>query len=308
MSQLERYSQPPARLGPGHSLAPSASSAQARPMVLECGVLPSEVARLLNGRELDVVSASDPEQALRLLNRMSPIACFVSGTLDGGDPATLIARIGKRYRPPPCIVVLDDDTWLHADDCRAAGAVDVVHSGEWLVLLEALRVHAPHAFSRAARAEAVLPLVATVGGETYAVESTDLRETGIALRGFPDIPVGRMVRLRLDIEGNEVWLRGEVARVFERDGARLVAVRFVGLGPELQSWVGRIIAELQARGPAAFELECWRAEIRLTIAAAFDTRPQVAECLVASVVPPRPSPRVRPPHGWAHKLRTWLVR
>lgn len=289
-SDLERYTRPMAlarrSVTPSVvprstvSLLPAArvSLGPTRPLVIACGHLRPESLRVLSGRPIDLVTVTRASQALRMVERLDPVACFVGAALDGGDPARLIASIARLDAPPLCVAVLDDESWSHSAACRSAGAHHVVHADEWRTLVQTLEGHVPELYSRDTRADATLPLVVTVGDTSYAVESVDLRESGIALRGFPEVPVGRLVRLRLSIDDSDVWLRGEVARVFVRNGTRIVAVRFLDLGPDMQAWIARIIARLAVDGPDAFEMECWRADVRRILAHSFG----------AESVPPSP--------------------
>ncbi len=263
------------------SLLPAAraSLGALKPLVLACGNLRPDSLRVLSGRPIDLVTVSGPAQALRMAEKLEPVACYVSASIEGGDPARLIAAIARLEDAPMCVAVLDDHSWSHAAACRSAGAHHVVHADEWRTLVQTLEKHVPELYSRATRADATMPLVVAVGNASYAVESVDLRESGIAIRGFPEVPVGRLVRLRLSVDDADVWLRGEVARVFERDGTRIVAVRFLDLDAETQSWIARIIARLTVDGPDAFDMECWRADVRRMLSRSFGAE---------SVPPPAP--------------------
>lgn len=275
-SALDRWTRPtPTDAPPPASISmiplPRASLGPERPLVITCGPMRSEAARLLAGRPIDVIATPNPAQAARLAERMEPVACFISGALDGGDPALLVAHVARLPSSPTCIVVLDDQTWMHAEACRRAGARDVVHVDDWRSLTRSLRGQLPELFTRDARAEAVLPLMVSIGDTTYAAESLDLRETGIAIRDFPVVPVGRRVRLRLAVDETDVWLSGEVARIFERKGLRVVAVRFVDIEPDVQAWLVRIIAQLDKDGPEALEMGAWRADVRSVLNSTFAT-------------------------------------
>ncbi|MEO1230161.1 MAG: PilZ domain-containing protein [Myxococcota bacterium] len=193
---------------------------------------------LLLRSEIDVVWSVSFRDALELLRVYRVEACILSPEFEqlpgyqpfrevlGQVPCLVQGPVDEPLPAPPGPDELS--VWAHED-------VEPV--------LAFLARHTGLVFARYPRAPVRLSVEVGVHGETYALETTNLSVSGVAIDSFPDVEPSTRVELCLDLPERPVYLLARVVRLIENDGRRQAGLSFTDLSENLRAAIASCVDE-----------------------------------------------------------------
>lgn len=198
-----------------------------------------------------------------LVAQLGPAVVLIEDDLSDGSTLDALDKISEvSSTETSMMVVLPAEEWIFAESFFAAGAIEVIERGDQEALLGAIVPVAGAEKAKGERAKVEIPVATELQGQTLELATIDLRPSGIALRGLPDLRRGTRVRIGLHLFGRSEQMTGEVTRTWNKDGASCGALRFVGLSAAQRAWLRESVLKLSGNDP---EVAQWKAEIRAVI-------------------------------------------
>ena len=233
--------------------------------VLVLGDLGAIRDELLLRPEVDVIWSASFDDALDLLRVYRVEACIIAPEFEalsgfegfrgglGGVPV-LVHRPGRRAAMP--------GGWC--EDVEEVLAFLARHTG--LV------------FARYPRAAVELPVTIEAQGARSEARTLNLSVSGMAVRGFPDVPEGARVEVCLELPDQPVYLLARVVRVQDVDGARQAGLSFTDLGEAPRAALARCVEATLCEGASEGRL-FGELEVPLPRLRVIETRPDASRDL-----------------------------
>ena len=194
---------------------------------------------LIEHREIDTRWAQTARDVACHLRESRVDAAVISPGYRDYDVIWLLRQTLGRA---PCIVLVADEHQRTRWRGEPSDVVVSVEDVDSLVLL--LAHHTGLRLARYPRADISVPVRALVEDRELHLETLDLSLSGVAIRGFPDVPEGTAADLALEIDGREYFAQGFVVRWFDHEGSPVAGLSFVNLAETPRMVIDAKVKEL----------------------------------------------------------------
>ena len=147
----------------------------------------------------------------------------------------------------PCIILVAGEAERQRWQGEPSDIVVSIEEVDSLALL--LAQHTGLRLARYPRADIVLPIRALVEDDELKLETIDLSLSGVAIRGFPEVPEGTTADLALEMDGREYFVHGHLVRWFEVNGERIAGLSFTDLAETPRMAIDAKVKELLSHLP-----------------------------------------------------------
>lgn len=198
---------------------------------------------LLLRSEVETFWTTRTEEVAAVLRHGRPEVCLVSPDLpheqlDGA--MELIAAGGATA----CIVLLGPAGGL-VDAQTVARACAIIPQHRTDSILALVGLHTGLAFARDTRAKVEALVRAYIGTEEYVLETSNISVSGVAIPGFPDVPIGTMVHIEVELSGATVVAEARVIRYDREAGVPTAGLSFVRIARAQRERIMRLVESIR---------------------------------------------------------------
>ena len=178
---------------------------------------------LLARGDIEVLWVNNAGDALTLLRSSRPALCLVSVDI-GYTPAMWLLENARERTQTICVLLVDPKKSVAPTLVSRTSAVIPFDSTE--AILAVIAFHTGLAFARHPRTSVQAAVRVSLDGEDYVLEAENLSVSGIAIKKFPYVEVGRLVHLELELQSGSISADARVVRYAYEGSAPIAGLAF----------------------------------------------------------------------------------
>jgi PilZ domain-containing protein len=211
---------------------------RARPKLLVLGD-PGPVRHdLLPRGDLEVFWVSSVADALTIVRSSPPLLCLVSLEI-GVEEAIYFLECTCERRYVPSVLIVDPNQEVAPGLIARSSAIVSIDCPESILAVVAF--HTGLAFARDKRSRIEAPVRVFIDRDEYVLEASNISVSGIAIRNFPHMEIGRIVALEIELPTGTVPADARVVRFGSDPLSEIAGLTFVRITPFHREKIRRVV-------------------------------------------------------------------